>query len=77
MSLGWLGQSFIDVSVYAADAQTRAIPLIGGIGPENHDWWNMLIMTGALHHTPVIAGALVAAGVLVWLVMVAVPRWIP
>jgi len=74
-SLGWLGQSFIDVSVYAADAQARSLPLIGGIGRENHDWWNMLIMTGTLHHTELIAGLLVAAGILVWVVMLAVPRW--
>lgn len=76
MSLGWLGQSFIDISVYAADAQTRSIPLIGGIGPENHDWWNMLLMIGWLHHTPLVAGALVAAGIAVWVVMLVVPRWV-
>ncbi len=75
MSLGWLGQSFIDISVYAADAQTRSMPLIGGIGPENHDWWNMLVMIGWLHHTPLVAGALVAAGIAVWVVMLIVPRW--
>jgi len=30
-SLLWLGQNFINISVYAADAQARRLPLLGGI----------------------------------------------
>ena len=76
LSLGWLGQNFIDVAAYAADAQARAMPLIGGLGAENHDWWNMLIMLGWLNHTPLIAGILFGLAFPVWALMVAVPRWI-
>ena len=45
--LWWVGQNFIDVSVYIADAPTRAMPLISGTDA-NHDWWNLLSMTNSL-----------------------------
>lgn len=35
LALLLLGQNFVDVSVYAADAQARALPLIGNLGPES------------------------------------------
>jgi hypothetical protein len=76
VSLLWLGQNFVDVSAYAADAQARALPLIGGLGPEAHDWHNMLAMLGLLEHTPLIAGLFYAAAFPVWALMLAVPRWV-
>ncbi|MDX1418579.1 MAG: hypothetical protein R3181_01315 [Rubricoccaceae bacterium] len=76
VSLLWLGQNFVDVSVYAADAQARALPLIGGLGPEAHDWYNMLAMLGLLEHTPLIAGLLYACAFPIWALMLAVPRWV-
>ena len=76
ISLLWLGQNFIDVSVYAADAQARALPLIGGLGAESHDWYNILQMLGWLEHTPLIAGLLYAMAFPCWLTMVLVPRWV-
>jgi len=36
-SLLWLGQNFINISVYAADAREKAIPLLGG-NRVYHDW---------------------------------------
>jgi hypothetical protein len=36
-SLLWLGQNFINISVYAADAREKAIPLLGG-SRVYHDW---------------------------------------
>jgi len=33
----WLGQNFINISVYAADAQARKLPLLGG-KKVYHDW---------------------------------------
>ena len=76
LSLLWLGQNFIDVSVYAADAQARSLPLIGGLGPESHDWYNLLAMLSWLEHTPLIAGLLFACAFPCWLAMVLVPRWV-
>jgi hypothetical protein len=76
VALVWLGQSFVDVSVYAADAQTRSMPLLGGLGAENHDWWNLLIMRGWLNYTPEIAAGIFACGLVAWAVALAVPRWV-
>lgn len=40
-SLLWLGQNFINISVYAADAQARKLPLLGG-NKVYHDWRYLL-----------------------------------
>jgi hypothetical protein len=40
-SLLWLGQNFINISVYAADANERLLPLLGG-KKVYHDWHYML-----------------------------------
>jgi hypothetical protein len=37
ISLLWLGQNFINISVYAADAQAMKLPLLGG-NHVYHDW---------------------------------------
>lgn len=76
LALLWLGHSFVDVSVYAADAQARALPLIGNLGPESHDWWNMLRMLGWLDHTPLVAAAFTLGALVSWAAMLVVPRWI-
>ncbi len=55
--LWWCGQNFIDVSPYIADAEYRALPLVGGGGEESHDWGNLLTMMNALEHTHAIANA--------------------
>ena len=77
ISLLWLGQSFVDVSVYAADAPTRSLPLLGGLGPESHDWWWLLLTTGTLEHAALVAGILLGLGCLTWAAMVVLPRWMP
>lgn len=61
--LWWSGQNFIDVSPYIADAQWRALPLVGGRGEESHDWGNLLTMTGNLAHTQTIAHSSFLIGV--------------
>jgi hypothetical protein len=73
LALLLLGQNFVDVSVYAADAQARALPLIGNLGPESHDWHNMLAMLGWLEHTALIAGAIYAMAFVCWGLMLLVP----
>lgn len=42
----WLGQNFIDLSPYIADAEYRGLPLIMGLGESSHDWGNLLTMMG-------------------------------
>jgi hypothetical protein len=73
LALLWLGQAFVGVSVYAADAQARALPLLGNLGPESHDWHNMLSMLGLLDHTPLIASVIYSMGIACWIAMMLVP----
>jgi hypothetical protein len=48
-SLLWLGQNFINISVYAADAQARILPLLGG-NKVYHDWHFLLGEIGLLQY---------------------------
>jgi hypothetical protein len=41
IGLLWLGQNFINISVYAADARAQALPLLGG-SKVYHDWAYLL-----------------------------------
>lgn len=41
ISFLWLGQNFINISVYAADARARKLPLLGG-NKVYHDWHYIL-----------------------------------
>ena len=63
--LWWCGQNFIDVSPYIADAQYRALPLVGGGGEESHDWGNLLTMMNALDSTQAVANSSFAIGTIV------------
>lgn len=71
----WLGQSLIDVSVYAADAKARALPLIGGLSDDYHDWYNLLRPIGWLDHAEAVGTAFVVAALIVWAVALSAPRW--
>lgn len=70
--LWWCGQSFIDVSPYIADAEYRALPLVGGGGEESHDWGNLLTMMDALDNTQTVAncsfgiGAILIIAAIMW-----------
>jgi hypothetical protein len=68
VGLWWLGQSFMDVAVYANDARAGQLPLLGGVtGSEvedYHDWEVMLSKLGWLQHDHLIAGLLYALGTL-------------
>jgi len=48
--LWWLGQNLTDVALYISDAGARALPLIGGMSEEAHDWGNLLTMTWLLEY---------------------------
>lgn len=63
--LFWLGQSIINVYIYAADAVVMQLVLISGqTGSEGsfHDWNWMLTETGLLPYTKSIAGMIRLAG---------------
>jgi voltage-gated potassium channel Kch len=59
--LMWVGQAFVDVSIYAGDAIRQELPLLGGENAE-HDWFNMLSDLGILHHTNTVAFTLETMG---------------
>ncbi len=45
--LVWLGENLMNISVYAADARTQKLPLLGG-NKVYHDWTWLLSQTGML-----------------------------
>jgi nitrogen fixation-related uncharacterized protein len=64
MVLFWVGESILNVSVYAADSLALQLPLIGG--PDSiHDWNWMLGQLGMLKATPKVAGFIRLLGTLV------------
>ncbi len=67
--LYWLGQSFVNVSVYARDAQDMVLPLLGGDGT-GHDWHWLLSHLGVLEYTSLIAGSIFTVGCFLFLAAV-------
>jgi len=64
----WVGQSIMNVWVYAADAVVMQLVLTSGFtGSEGsfHDWNYLLSRTGLLGSTKIVAGIIRAAGTLV------------
>lgn len=62
--LFWVGQSMVNVSVYARDAVAQQLPLLGGDGVI-HDWNYLLSTTGLLPHTAIIGSFIYWCGVVV------------
>lgn len=63
----WVGQSVLNVWVYASDAVVMQLMLISGsTGAEGgfHDWNYMLTETGLLKSTKIVSGIIRAAGTL-------------
>jgi len=71
-ALVWIGVNLVNVGTYAADAEARALPLLGA-GPEGHDWWNMLGMLGVRQHAAAIGGLVRAVG---WALEALAPAWV-
>lgn len=66
--LFWVGQSVLNVWVYAADAVVMRLVLTSGFtGSEGsfHDWNYLLTATGLLTSTKIVAGIIRSAGTLV------------
>ena len=73
LSLFLLGFSWFDVAIYAADGSSRQLPLIGGLGNEAHDWYNLLNSMNALEHDMLFAIVFVAAGLICYLIALVLP----
>lgn len=75
VSMLWLGQNLINISVYAADARARRLPLLGGDAGE-HDWWNMLRMVDLLAYDQAIGTLFFVLAIGVFAALLAVPRFL-
>ena len=62
----WFGQNLINVSVYASDALTMQLPLLGG-DSVIHDWNYILGALHQLQHSHQIGYGLYSSGVLIML----------
>lgn len=64
--LCWLGLSLIDVSIYAADAEVRLLPLVtmSASYDDAHDWYQILTRLDVLEHTNTVAHVLRLTGVI-------------
>ena len=75
-SLFLLGHSLLNVSVYAQDARTQMVPLVGG-SHVRHDWNWMLSTLGLLQWDQLIGWLFVVLAVVVFAAMIATPKAMP
>ncbi|NWF49818.1 MAG: hypothetical protein HXY49_04680 [Ignavibacteriaceae bacterium] len=68
----WLGQNFINISVYAADARARKLPLLGG-NNVYHDWNYLLGEVGLLNYDIEIGYIFFGTAILIFIVSVIMP----
>lgn len=71
-SLLWLGQNFINISVYAADAQARRLPLLGG-NTVYHDWHYLLSEIGLLQFDAEVGYFFFAIAILFFIITLIMP----
>lgn len=72
VSMFWLGHNLINISVYAADARSRSLPLLGGDATE-HDWWNMLRMMGILEYDHALGALFFLLAIIVFGILLILP----
>ena len=71
-SLLWLGQNFINISVYAADAQARKLPLLGG-NKVYHDWHFLLSEIGLLKFDAEVGFFIFGIAIIVFIITLIMP----
>ena len=72
LSFLFLGQNLINISVYAADAQARKLPLLGG-NKVYHDWHYLLGEINLLQYDAVVGYVFVGLAVLVFAISILMP----
>lgn len=72
ISLVWLGQNLMNISVYAADAQERNLPLLGG-NKVYHDWYFLLGRVGLLEYDNHIAIGFYFLGIVFFILALLIP----
>ena len=68
----WLSQNFINISVYAADAQARKLPLLGG-NKVYHDWHYLLGEIGILQYDYLVGYIFFGIAILIFVIAVFMP----
>ncbi|MDP2364487.1 MAG: hypothetical protein Q8M94_12060, partial [Ignavibacteria bacterium] len=71
-SLLWLGQNFINISVYAADAQARRLPLLGG-NKVYHDWHYLLSEIGLLQFDAEVGYFFFSIAIIIFIITLILP----
>ncbi len=71
-SLLWVGQNFINISVYAADAQSMKLHLLGG-NKVYHDWHFILSELNILNYDYAVGYLLFGAAIIIFIVAILMP----
>ncbi len=66
ITLAWVAQSMVNVSVYIKDARAQDLPLLGGEA-SIHDWWYILINWDLLQYDLQIGGFVHSVAALIFL----------
>lgn len=74
LSMVWLGESLMNVSVYAADARARKLPLLGG-NKVRHDWTVLLHKLNILQHDLLIGEIFYYVSIIIFLLALAAPLY--
>lgn len=72
IGLLWLGQNFINISVYAADANAQKLHLLGG-NRVYHDWNYILNQIGLIEYDQTIGYIIFAASIIIFIAAVLMP----
>lgn len=72
LSILWLGQSLMNISVYATDARERILPLLGG-NKVYHDWHWMLSRLNLLEYDDVIGLIFYLSGIGCFIISFLIP----
>lgn len=75
-SLYLLGTAWFSVAFYAADGGQRQLPLIGNLGKESHDWYNLLHHFDLLESDALIAFTFAMMGIFIYAAALTVPIWL-
>lgn len=70
VSLLWLGQNLLNISVYAADARSQELSLLVN---RKHDWHHMLEQTGLLSYDQVFAYGFCVLAMFAFIGLLALP----
>lgn len=73
LSFFWLAENLICISIYAADAVEKKLPLIGGLSKAYHDWSNILTRLNMLDSAKDISDYFYYSSIFFFFIAVVVP----